>query len=125
MRCPHCQAQPPRDPFVCATCGDRLLTYLGEPLGPDTGVPAEEPAVRAASHHQRVGASVVDRAPTDDRSWIERQIDPMASERRPLPARPVAPDPDEPADVSGSGGSVVGKLLFGLAVVLVMLMLAP
>ena len=40
MRCPHCQTEPPRDPFVCTHCGERLLTYLGEPLGPGTGLRA-------------------------------------------------------------------------------------
>ena len=52
MRCPHCQTEPPRDPFVCAHCGEHLLTYLDEPLGPGTGVrlgaPGEGVGARAA-----------------------------------------------------------------------------
>ena len=34
MRCPRCSTPPPFDPFLCTTCGEHLLTYLDEPLGP-------------------------------------------------------------------------------------------
>jgi Tfp pilus assembly protein PilF len=41
MRCPRCSTPPPFDPFLCTTCGEQLLTYLDEPLGPGTGVRPE------------------------------------------------------------------------------------
>src|SRR5687767_10025103 len=41
MRCPRCSTPPPFDPFLCTTCGEHLLTYLDEPLGPGTGIRAD------------------------------------------------------------------------------------
>ena len=67
MRCPHCQAEPPRDPFVCAHCGEQVLTYLDEPLGPGTGLRADEVGVSAGGRREPVGAGV---ATADDERTV-------------------------------------------------------
>jgi Tfp pilus assembly protein PilF len=124
MRCPHCHAAPPRDPFVCATCGERLLTYLGEPLGPGTGLRPEELASDDGARRETrepVGARVAARAvapvPADDRSWLARQIDPAPpraqGQGQAAPGRPVAPRSDKPADI---GLGLVGRIVFGVLV---------
>src|SRR5688500_7298780 len=47
MRCPRCSTPPPFDPFLCTTCGEHLLTYLDEPLGPGSGIRPEAAGVGA------------------------------------------------------------------------------
>jgi Tfp pilus assembly protein PilF len=126
MHCPHCHAEPPRDPFICTSCGQRLLTYLDEPLGPGTGVRADElGGVGAGAPRELVGAGVAAGSRDDDnRPWVERQIDPTppANRGRPAPARPAAPPPKKPADVTGSR---VVKILFGLLVAVVLMIRWP
>jgi tetratricopeptide (TPR) repeat protein len=117
MRCPHCHAEPPRDPFVCATCGERLLTYLGEPFGPGTGLRPEELVSDDGARREPVGAHVAARAAApvaaDGRSWLARQIDPTPppGQGQPASRRPVAPRPDKPADI---GFSLLGRIVFGV-----------
>lgn len=136
MRCPHCQAEPPQDPFVCAHCGEHLLTYLGEPLGPGTGLRADElgpgPEARRAAG-LGAGAAGVARdtaAPANDdgRSWLERQLDPTPptgqGPRAPGGRRGPRPAAPRPARGSGGAGSLIGKILFGLLVALLLLFLS-
>src|SRR6185369_8357056 len=97
MRCPHCQAEPPRDPFVCTHCGERLLTYLDEPLGPGTGRQVDGSGVvtdarrePATARRESAGARATGRAAVDDRSWLARQIDPVppTGQGQPAPGQP-------------------------------------
>src|SRR5262245_9476984 len=127
MHCPRCNVQPPRDPFVCVHCGERLLTYLDEPLGPGTGVRPEELGQSADARQPssdpepvRTGVAVhQERDEEPQRSWWERQIDPQPTAGRDSQSRPLAepgtidrrgaPRPNQPADLSGA---VTWKIIF-------------
>lgn len=120
MRCPRCQTEPPRDPFVCAHCGEHLLTYLDEPLGPGTGLLAD-----GSERRREPGGAGVTGAGDDGRSWIARQIDPAPppGQRRPGPGDSAAA---QPARRSGGGaGSLIGKILLGLLIALFLLIRWP
>lgn len=137
MHCPRCNVQPPRDPFVCVHCGERLLTYLDEPLGPGTGIRPEELGRGAEAQQQpsshpepaRAGVAVHEER---QRSWIERQIDPHPTdshERAPeSPGRPVtgdrrgAPRPGQPADLTGG---LIWRIAFGILVAVCVMLAAP
>src|SRR4051812_19000677 len=126
MHCPRCQTQPLHDPFVCTHCGERLLTYLDEPLGPGTGLRADELNGEPGARREPVSAGAVVREP-GQRSWWERQIDPRPLDNRQPPSRPgmsdraerprrpnasgSAPRSTQPADVNGT---IVWKLAFGV-----------
>jgi len=102
IRCPRCSTPPPFDPFLCTTCGEHLLTYLDEPLGPGTGVRpdgmADGVAVRAAGG----------RVPPPYRAGPAPGLE---------PGQPVGPAPARQPD---NTGPVILKLLFGLFVALVL-----
>ena len=102
MRCPRCSTPPPFDPFLCTTCGEHLLTYLDEPLGPGTGVRpdgmADGVAVRTAGG----------RVPPPYRIGPAPGIE---------PGQPIGPAPARQPD---NTGPVILKLLFGLFVAMVL-----
>jgi tetratricopeptide (TPR) repeat protein len=110
MHCPRCKAVPPRDPFVCSTCGERLLTYLGEPLGPGTGI--------ARSRHT-----------TNNRNDLgHTRGGPVATLDRPVGGPPHAgqqPRAPRPGQSSDNAGLLVAKLLFGSLLALIVLALWP
>jgi Tfp pilus assembly protein PilF len=109
MRCPRCSTPPPADPFICAACGERLLTYLGEPFGPGTGVATGAPAGGA------VGA-----APAG-------MPLPSGTPGGPYPPGPYGPPPAPPAAPrrSDGPGPLIARLLVGLFATLVMLAWEP
>lgn len=94
VRCPRCSAPPPVDPFLCTSCGEHLLTYLDEPLGPGTGV-------RPGGTADGVGARV-------DGGLVQTSYPPSRPDQ---PAAARRPD---------NTGPFILKLLFGLFVAMVL-----
>jgi Tfp pilus assembly protein PilF len=106
MRCPRCSTPPPADPFICTACGERLLTYLGEPFGPGTGLVTGAPAGGA------VGA-----APAG-------MPLPPGTPGGPYPPGPYGPPPATPRRSDGPG-PLIARLLVGLFATLMMLAWEP
>ena len=99
MRCPRCSTPPPFDPFLCTSCGEHLLTYLDEPLGPGTGLNGERPEARSAA------TGTAERPGDGGDSGVQTGVPP------PQPAAARAAD---------NTGPFILKLLFGLFIAMVL-----
>ncbi len=118
MHCPRCHAEPPRDPFICTSCGEQLLTFLDEPLGPGSGVRREGLAVGAGAQREAIGTAA---GPRVQQTAGQRGSD-QPVPGRPVPGQPGAPQPRQPSDITGA---LVGRIVFGLCVGMIMLLLSP
>jgi hypothetical protein len=113
MHCPRCQAEPPRDPFVCTSCGERLLTYLDEPFGPGTGVSTEAVGVAGGQRADSAASRAGPLPPTAGRP---------SGPGAPAARSPQPPRPNQPSDVNSA---VILKLFLGLIVALLLLLTWP
>jgi len=124
MHCPRCHAEPPRDPFVCTSCGERLLTYVDEPLGPGSGVRAEELGVGVGAAREPAGAAAVTRgaAGASRASGTPGRTDGARGAGRTAPSQPGAARPGRPADTTTP---LVQKGLIGLFIAGIVLLRWP
>ena len=102
MRCPRCSTPPPVDPFVCTSCGEHVLTYLDEPLGPGTGVMAEGADDSVAARMDGGSVRSTDRVGVRLGEPPDQLLQPAAARR------------------TDNTGPFILKLLFGLFVALVL-----
>ena len=117
MRCPRCSTPPPFDPFLCTTCGEHLLTYLDEPLGPDSGVGVRTPGAGA-----RTAGATIDPRTGEATGGL---LPPGAEDGPAQGGAPGFQPPPSPPRRPDNTGPFILKLLLGLFFTMILMAEVP